>query len=75
MAKQIGGTHRLELDYAGTRIGIGSDDGATLAWLEEFLSPAFGTTIGGAGDYSITFNADVPPTRDSFSRPRRRISP
>ncbi len=57
MAKQIGGKHRLELDYAGTRIRIGSDDGATLAWVEEFLCPAFEAASGGGG-YSIAFDAD-----------------
>ncbi len=58
MANLTGGKHRLELEFAGTRIGIGSDDAAALTWLEEFLSPAFETDSGSAVDYSIAFEAD-----------------
>lgn len=58
MANLTGGKHRLELEFAGTRIGIGSDDAAALTWLEEFLSPAFETDSGSAVNYSIAFEAD-----------------
>jgi len=58
-AAQAAARKHVLLGYDGLRIRVGSDDPSHLAWLVEFLSPAFEVGIETSWDFAVELSEDT----------------